>query len=578
MILNRILLLLGLGIGLNPLGAQRSDSGMVRVPASSKEVVETETGIKILVQVPEFLISATEVTQADYERVTGQNPSAYRGARRPVENVSWWDAIRYCNLLSIAEKLEPCYDLTTGRCDRTRNGYRLPSDAEWEAAAAGSDLASSHLGLNSTKSAEDLARLVRETGTREVGTTKANPRGIYDMMGNVWEWTDDTFDPATNVPLEGTHGLMKIIRGGSFVSTRTQWARGYRSSVGPDHRGRYTGFRVVRTVSAKPGPPALDRAVFNQPPAGYETSTGGLTPLPTDQAGLAALREKWKRLLGRTQLTPHPPEVKLLSMHRERNYTGQLMLLRTEPDSWEKIYVMLPAGETKTPRPVIVVPYYDVDTPAGENLGGRSFSVGGVRAYAQLAVQRGFIAVAIRWFGESYAERYDEAVANLKLRHPEWTGLGKWVWDAQRLLDYIETRPEMDRTRIGIIGHSLGAKMALYAAAMDERIRSVVFSEGGIGFKMSNYDDYWYLGEALSKFPAGTDQHELIALIAPRPFLLIGGDEYDGPQSWHYINAARAVYRIQEKPENIGYFNHHKGHSPTPEAIWHAMRWLEQLW
>lgn len=548
------------------------------MPASFKEVQENETGIKIRVQVPEFLISATEITQQEYERVVGRNPSVYPGSARPVENVSWWDAVRYCNLRSLAENLEPCYDLTSGRCLRSRNGYRLPSEAEWEAAAEGSDIASSHLGLTSTKSAGDLLRLVREVGTRPVAQSKPNSLGLFDMMGNVWEWTDDSFNPASNISFEGAHGLTKIIRGGSFVSTRTQWARGYRASLDPASRSRYTGFRVVRSI---PGASVvrvqLDRTPYNQPPPGYETSAGELTKLPTDRSGLTALREKWTRLLGSTKLTPHKPEVKLLETHRQRNYTGQLLMLRTEPDAWEKIYVMIPEGQQHRPRPVVVVPYYDIDTPAGQNLGGRSFAAGGVRAYAQLAAQRGFVAVAIRWYGEGYAERFDEAVANLKLRHPEWTGLGKWVWDAQRLLDYIETRPEMDSTRIGIIGHSLGAKMALYAAAMDERFRAVVFSEGGIGFQMSNYDDYWYLGEALEKFPPGTDQHELLALIAPRPFLLIGGDAYDGPKSWHYINAARPVYRALGKPENLGYFNHHQGHSPTPEAIWHAMLWLEQL-
>ena len=55
---------------------------------------------------------------------------------------------------------------------------------------------------------------------------------------------------------------------------------------------------------------------------------------------------------------------------------------------------------------------------------------------------------------------------------------------------------------------------------------------------------------------------------------MIGGDEYDRPQSWHYINAARAVYQSMGQAEKIGYFNHHTGHSPTPEAIEHAMRWL----
>jgi hypothetical protein len=67
-------------------------------------------------------------------------------------------------------------------------------------------------------------------------------------------------------------------------------------------------------------------------------------------------------------------------------------------------------------------------------------------------------------------------------------------------------------------------------------------------------------------------------LIAPRPFLLIGGDEYDAAKSWYYINAARPVYKLHSSPRNIGYFNHHKGHTPTPEAAWRSMEWLRIFW
>ena len=82
------------------------------------------------------LISPTEVTQREWTEVMGNNPSAYKGDERPVENVSWWEAIRYANLRSVREGLDPCYDLTTGECDLTKNGYRLPTDAEWAHAAA----------------------------------------------------------------------------------------------------------------------------------------------------------------------------------------------------------------------------------------------------------------------------------------------------------------------------------------------------------------------------------------------------------------------------------------------------------
>jgi pimeloyl-ACP methyl ester carboxylesterase len=180
----------------------------------------------------------------------------------------------------------------------------------------------------------------------------------------------------------------------------------------------------------------------------------------------------------------------------------------------------------------------------------------------------------VRWFGESYGEGLAESVANLYLRHPQCSGLGKWVWDAGRVVDYLFTLPEVDPNNIGIIGHSLGAKMALYAAAMDERISVVVASEGGIGFNFSNYEDYWYFGKYINEIQNKTDQHELLGLIAPRPFLLIGGDKSDTEKSWYYINAGREVFNLYNKKERIGYYNHHSGHSPTPQAVYLGFKWL----
>ncbi|MCC6264547.1 MAG: hypothetical protein IT169_13295 [Bryobacterales bacterium] len=73
------------------------------------------------------------------------------------------------------------------------------------------------------------------------------------------------------------------------------------------------------------------------------------------------------------------------------------------------------------------------------------------------------------------------------------------------------------------------------------------------------------------------DQHELLGLIAPRPFLLIGGDSADNDKSWHYINAAKRVYQMLGRPRQLGYYNHRQGHSPTPEAYELSLEWLEHF-
>ena len=573
-------------------------SGLVEIPGTSYEAPDTLTAVKVSVTIGRFLIAPAELTQREFEAVMGYNPAFHKGADLPVENVSWWEAIRYCNQRSVREGLDPVYDLQTGAGDLRRNGYRLPTDAEWSRAAgkppapgAAGIRSVANLGSTDTKSLQRLAAELKSTGTRPAGSYPANEYGLYDMVGNVWEWCHDYFNPAATPsasydPAGPARGLARIVRGGSFLSTTSSWSRGYRSSIEPGYKSRFTGFRICRTVEYAPAlSPAHAEASwfapYNNPPAGYESATGGLSPLVEGAATPAAweahrkqIMAKWLKLLGAPEMKPPAPAVRLVETIEDPNYTGKLMYLQVEPDWWEKILVMMPPGAADRPRPVVIVPYYDVDVPAGRDLSGRTFMPISVRSFAYTAVQKGYIAVAIRWFGESYGEHYSEAVANLTLRHPGCTGLGKWIWDAHRLLDYIDTMPEADHHRIGIIGHSLGSKMATYAAAFDDRITAVVASEGGIGLSFSNYEDYWYFGDFIQKVDKATDQHELLGLIAPRPFLLIGGDQYDTAKSWYYINAARPVYALYGKPRQIGCFNHHTGHTPTPEAVWRSMEWL----
>jgi dienelactone hydrolase len=557
---------------------------LIEIPGATIERTDAATGVHLTVTIGSFLISSTEVTQREFEAVMARNPSYHKGPLLPVENVTWWDAIRYANLLSVKAGLPPCYDLATGACDARQRGYRLPTDAEWTLAAGVERPTAANLGSADTVDPDLLLRDLKTAATKPAGSYPPNRHGLYDMLGNVWEWCNDYFDPAGTLHPDGpAHGLARVIRGGSFISTTSSWARGYRSSMEPSYKSRFTGFRLCRTGESRPAPPPGPAwfAPYNQPPAGYETTTGDLAPLLGGVSTLAAwtgrrktLEAKWSRLLGSLDTKAPAPAAKLVEAISDPSYHGQLMYLQVEPDWWEKILIMMPPRAPGRRLPVVIVPFYDVDTPAGRDLGGRSFVPASVRSFAYLAVRQGCIAVAIRWFGESYGESYTEAVANLLLRHPRATGLGKWVWDARRLLDYLATRPEVDPTRVAIMGHSLGGKMALYAAAFDPRIRAAVASEPGIGLKFSNYDSYWYLTGAVPRMDQSTDQHELLALIAPRPFLLLGGDQFDTARSWHYINAARQVYELYGRPRDIGYFNHHQGHSPTPEAVTRSMDWL----
>jgi sugar lactone lactonase YvrE/dienelactone hydrolase len=253
-------------------------------------------------------------------------------------------------------------------------------------------------------------------------------------------------------------------------------------------------------------------------------------------------------------------------------FDGELLEYETEPGSWEKVLVL---GSGTVRKPVVIVPFYDVDTPAGLDLGGRNFAMTApVIWFARQAAQRGYLAVAVRWYGESYGERYDEAVASLGTKHPGLTGLGKWVNDSRKLIDYLVTRSDVDPDRIAMMGHSLGGKMTMYASAFDSRIKAAVVSDPGVPLASTNYSDYWYLGDKAKSLSAGTDHHELVGLIAPRAFLVVAG-QADDALTWSFLEAARGLWSPDILNRRLGWIHHATGHRPPADAMSQAWDWLD---
>lgn len=171
-----------------------------------------------------FLMDRCEVTQAEYEKHVIGNPSKFKDPANPVERVRWEEAALYCNARSSAEALEPCYDETSYECNFKANGYRLPTEAEWEYAAragatAGESLEARRLG--------DFAWFKDNASERThgVGTKKPNAWGLYDMYGNVGEWCEDVYDErfyeqSTSLnPCNPAGGARRTLRGGSWSSS-----------------------------------------------------------------------------------------------------------------------------------------------------------------------------------------------------------------------------------------------------------------------------------------------------------------------------------------------------------------------
>ncbi len=152
------------------------------------------------------------------------------------------------------------------------------------------------------------------------------------------------------------------------------------------------------------------------------------------------------------------------------------------------------------------------------------------------------------------------------------------LYDGIVALNILADLPEVDPARLGTVGHSLGGKETLYLPAFDDRIRATVSSEGGIGTRFSNWDAPWYLGPDIRRDDFTHEHHELVALIAPRPFLLLAGgrgNAADGDRSWPFLEAALPVYRLYGGKARLGLFNHHKAHSVPPEAERRMYEWLD---
>ena len=210
------------------------------------------------VTVSSFMIGKYLVTQEDWEEIMETNFSLIEGENLPVANVSWYDAIDYCNKRSLKEGLTPFYK-ESGEgivCDWTSNGYRLPTEAEWEYAARGGNR-SKGFTYSGSNDIDEVAwhefawynGYSRRT-THSVGTKAANELGLFDMSGNVWEWCWDWYgdysESRSSDPRGAGSGSSRVLRGGGWYNINIICRVSFRNNIDPGCGNGHVGVRVSR--------------------------------------------------------------------------------------------------------------------------------------------------------------------------------------------------------------------------------------------------------------------------------------------------------------------------------------------
>ena len=310
------------------------------------------------------------------------------------------------------------------------------------------------------------------------------------------------------------------------------------------------------------------------------------------------LKQRYLELI-RDEQKPKKPPLEL-EIHEtvdiEGVYRRQLISYNVEQDERAHAYLGIPlkphgaaAGKTPGKFPAIVA-LHGTTAQGKEQTAGLSGNPD--KAWLDQLCRRGYVVIAPDHFVAGHRIPPEGAydTARFYQKHPEWTAVGKFTYEHAIAIDLLQSLPEVDPDRIGTLGHSLGGHGAYYLAAYDERVKAAVCNCGGAFFRhnpdvLNSARDRWYVyfkhlrpGLLEGRLPP-IDRHEIIALVAPRPFMDLSGlnDGNGLVQRQRVLALLRImdVYELEKAPQNFAFYVHGRGHSVAHESRELIFGWMD---